>query len=157
MRPRSSSTRCPRLIDAVVLVDRRVRRPEGRDLDDLVAEAYVREMKAPADQAAVAKQLLHLVRMRVGGDVEVLRMQAEQQVAHGAAHEKCLVASLFQPVQDLQRIRGDVGTRDRVLFARHDARGASASSMISAGELLSFNSSGPSVRVKNLSRVKRPV
>ena len=82
-------------VDAVVLVDRRVRGAEGRDLDDLVAEAHVREMEAAADQAAVAEQLLHLVGMRVGRDVEILRVQAEQQVAHGAADQEGLVAGLL--------------------------------------------------------------
>jgi hypothetical protein len=73
-------------VDAVVLVDRRVRGPKRRDFDDLVAEAHMREMEAAPDQPAVAEQLLDLVRMRVGRDIEVLRVQAEQQVAHGAAH-----------------------------------------------------------------------
>ena len=109
-------------VDAVVLVDRRVRGAERRDLDDLVAEAHVREMEAPADQPAVAEQLLDLVRMRVGRDVEILRVQAEQQVAHGAADQKGLVAGFLEPVEDLQRIRGDVGARDRMLVAGDDPR-----------------------------------
>ena len=47
--------------------------PERRDLDGLGAELDVREAEAPADDPAVAKELLDLVRMRRGPDVEVLR------------------------------------------------------------------------------------
>ena len=76
------------LVDAVVLVHLGVRGAEGRDLDDLHAEAHVREMEAPADQAAVAEQPPHLLGVGVGRDVEVLRAQAEQQVAHGATDQE---------------------------------------------------------------------
>ena len=109
-------------VDAVVLVDRRMRGAERGDLDDLVAEAHVREVKAPADQPAVTEQLLDLVRMRVGGDVEVLRMQSEQQVAHGAADQEGLVARFLESVEDLQGVRGDVGPRDRMLVSGNDPR-----------------------------------
>jgi hypothetical protein len=61
---------------------------EGRDLDDLAAEDHVREAEAPADQAQVAEQRLDLLGRRVGGDVEILRMAADQQVAHGAADQE---------------------------------------------------------------------
>ena len=109
-------------VDAVVLVDRRVRGAEGRDLDDLVAEAHVREVEAAADQPAVAEQLLHLVGMRVGRDVEVLRMQAEQQVAHGAADEKGLEAGVPQPVEHLQRV-GEMFAREIGCSLRATTRG----------------------------------
>ncbi len=109
-------------VDAVVLVDRRVRGTERRDLDDLVAEAHMGEMEAAADQPAIAEQLLDLVGMRAGGDVEVLGMQAEQQVAHRAADEESLEAGVPQPVQHLQRVGRDVRARDRVLVARDHPR-----------------------------------
>ena len=76
------------LVDAVVLVHLGVRGAEGRDLDDLHAEAHVREVEAPADQPAVAEQLADLLRVRVGRDVEVLGMQPEQQVAHAPPTRK---------------------------------------------------------------------
>ena len=54
-----------------------------------LAEHDVREAEAAADQAAVAEQALDLLGRRVGGDVEILRMAAEQQIAHGAADQEC--------------------------------------------------------------------
>ncbi len=68
---------------------RRARRPKRRHLDDLAPEEHVRQTEAPADQAAVAEQPLHLLGQRIGGDVEILRLDADQQVAHAAADQKC--------------------------------------------------------------------
>ena len=76
------------LVDAVVLVDLRVRGAERRDLDDLVAEAHVREVEAAPDQPAVAEELADLLGVRVGRDVEILRAHAEQQVAHAPPTRK---------------------------------------------------------------------
>ena len=97
-----------------------MRGAKRRDFDDLVPETHVREMKAPPDQPAIAEQLLHLVRVGVGGDIEVFRAQAQQQVADRAADQECLIAGLFQPVQNFERVRRDVGPRNRVLITWHD-------------------------------------
>ena len=83
-------------VDAVVFVDFGVRGAERRDLDDLVAESHVRQVKAPADQAAVAEDAPNVFRVRVGRDVEILGLQAEQQVAHGAADQERLVTGIAQ-------------------------------------------------------------
>ena len=67
--------------------------PERGDLDDLAAaEEDVREAEAPPDDAAVAEQGPHVLRPGARRDVEVLRLAAEQQVAHAAADEVRLVA-----------------------------------------------------------------
>jgi hypothetical protein len=42
------------------------------------------------------KQLAHLLRRGVGGDVEVLGRQCRQQVAHGAADDEGLEALFLQ-------------------------------------------------------------
>src|SRR5690606_35748491 len=68
----------PRLVDAIVHVNRRVRRSESRHFDDLVTEAHVRQVKATTDQAAIPEELFDLIRMRVRGDVEVLWASSEQ-------------------------------------------------------------------------------
>ena len=69
---------------------------EGRHLDHLVvaaaAEHHVHDAKAPADDEGAPEQRLHLLGRGVGGDVEVLRPQADQQVAHRAADDVGLVA-----------------------------------------------------------------
>ena len=67
--------------------------PEGRDLDDLAAaEEDVREAEAPADDAAVAEEGPHVLGAGARGDVEVLRLAAEEQVADAAADQVRLVA-----------------------------------------------------------------
>src|SRR5690606_24811683 len=86
-------------VHAVVLVHRRVRGPKRGDLDNLLAETNVRKMKAPSDQSTVAKELFDLIRVSVGRDVEVLGRNPQEQVAHGAAHEKRLVSGIFQSVE----------------------------------------------------------
>ena len=88
---------------------------ERRDLDRLGPELDVREAEAAADDPAVAEELLDLVGMRRGADVEVLRAAAEQQVADAAADEVRGVAVFVQPVQDLESVGIDVATRNRVL------------------------------------------
>ena len=60
---------------------------EGRDLDILAAEEDVDQPKAPADQARVAEQVAHLLRMRRSGDVEILGPAPQHQVAHAAADQ----------------------------------------------------------------------
>ena len=75
---------------------------ERRDLDGLGAELDVGEAEAPADDPAVAEQLLDLVRMRRRADVEVLRPAVEQQVADAAADQVGDVVVLVEPVEDLE-------------------------------------------------------
>jgi hypothetical protein len=114
------------LIDTVVVIDRRMSGAKGRHFDDLVTEAHMRKMKAPADQAAIAKQLPHLIRVRIRRDVEILRIHAEEQVAHRASDEERLIAGLSEPIQDFQGIRGDVGPRNGMFIARENSRAAIA-------------------------------
>jgi len=53
----------------------------------------MRELEAPADDAAVAREdPLDLLRPRFGRDVVVLGRAAEEEIAHAAAHEVCLEA-----------------------------------------------------------------
>ena len=73
------------------------------------------EAEATADDPAVAKELLDLVGMRGGADVEILRTACEQQVADAAADKVRDVLELAKPVQNLERIRIDVTARDRML------------------------------------------
>src|SRR6185295_3216458 len=95
-----------------------------RDLDRLFAELDVREPEPAADDPAVSKQPLDLIRMRVGADVEVLRAAAEHQIANAAADQIRGVAVLIEPVEHAQRIGIDVPSRDRMIRAREsDGRG----------------------------------
>src|SRR3546814_20324973 len=70
-----------------------------------------------------SSDLLDLFRRGAGGDVEVLGMAADHQVAHGAADQESLVAALAQAVEHAQRIGTDVLARNRMLVPRDDAPG----------------------------------
>ena len=63
----------------------RVSGAESRDLDRLRAQHHVHQPEAAADDDGAAKQRPHLLRARVGRDIEVLGSDAEKQVADGAA------------------------------------------------------------------------
>src|SRR5262249_15436091 len=86
------------------------------------AELKRGEGERTADDPAVAKQLVDLVGMRRGADVEVLGAAAEEEVADAAADEVGDVLELPQPVEDAQRIGIHVAPRDHVLVARNDPR-----------------------------------
>ena len=143
-RKASSSRRA----EGVVAPDQRVAllglrlAPERRDLDDLAAEAHVAEPEAPADDEAVAEQALHLLRVGVGADVEVLRAAAEQQVAHAAPHQVGQEAVVLQAVEDLQGIGVDVLARDGVLGARAGS-GESSPGMPARDPSIDYGTTGP--------------
>jgi hypothetical protein len=107
-------------IDAMVFVHLGVCGAERRHLDDLVAEAHVRQVKPAADQAAIAECLADIFRMRIGRDVEILGLDVEQQIAHRAADQEALVAGILEAVENLERGRRDVGAGDVVLAAGVD-------------------------------------
>src|SRR6185436_15674980 len=100
---------------------------EGRDLDHLgeaavlaaAAEHDVDDAEAPADDESTPEQRLHLLGRGVGGDVEVLRAQAEEQVAHGAADDVGLVAGVGERRDDLDGALVDQRRVDAVLRLRH--------------------------------------
>jgi hypothetical protein len=71
---------------------------------------------------ALRKQAPHLLRKRVGDDVEVFRLAREQQVAHAAADETSFEPGAMQPVEHAECAVRDVAARDRMVGARNDAR-----------------------------------
>ena len=100
---------------------RRAHRAERGDFDDLAAEEHVRQAEAPADEPAVAERAFDFFRQRAGGDVEIFRRDADQQVADTSAHEEGFVARLTQPVQHAQRIGRDRGARYGMFGTGDDA------------------------------------
>ena len=96
--------------------------PEGRDLDRLGAELDVRKPEAPADDPAVAKQLLDLMRVRRRPDVEILGPTVQEQVADAAADQVRDVMVLVEPVEDLEGAGIDVSAGDRVGRTGYDGR-----------------------------------
>ena len=96
--------------------------PERGDLDDLRAELDVRQAETPADDPAVAEQLLDLIGVRGGADVEVFRPAADQEIADAPADQIRRVVELTQPIENLQGVRVDVAAREHVLGTRNDPR-----------------------------------
>jgi hypothetical protein len=75
----------------------------------------VHDLEAAADDEGAPEQALDLLRRGVGGDVEVLRLHAQQQVAHRAADDKGLEAGFLQGLRDADRVRSTpVSDRCRV-------------------------------------------
>ncbi len=96
--------------------------PERRDLDRLCAELHVGEAEAPADDPAVPKELLDLMRMRRCPDVEILRMAIQQEIADAPADQIRDVVMLVEPVKNFEGAGIDVSARDRVGRTRDDGR-----------------------------------
>ncbi|GEM_PF-20259 len=90
---------------------------EGGDLDILAAEENVDQAKAPAYQARVAEQLADLLGMGRSGNVEILGLAREHQVAHAAADQVCLVSGAGEAIEDLEDVGVDIAARDGMLGA----------------------------------------
>ena len=110
-------------------------RTEGGDFDHLVVAAaavdHVHDAKAPADDEGAAEQVFHLLGRGAGGDVKVLRTQAEQQVANRTAHDIGLEPGLFERVHHVERalvhqLGVDAVHRHRHIFALAELGGLGA-------------------------------
>ena len=80
----------------------------------------MRQSEAPTDDPAVPEELLDLVGMGVGADVEVLGRASQQQIAHAAADEIGRVIEVTEPVQHLQGVRIYQAPGNHVRLAGHD-------------------------------------
>ena len=73
---------------------------EGGDLDHLVlapaAKHHVHDAKAPPDDEGAPEQLLDLLGRGAGGDVEILGLEPQQQIAHRAADDVGLVPRFLE-------------------------------------------------------------
>ncbi|MNZ60378.1 hypothetical protein D3C78_784460 [compost metagenome] len=94
----------------------RVMGAEGGDLDDLPAELHMGQLEAAADHPGVAEFGTDLLRGGIGGYVEVLGAQVQQQVADASAHQVGLVAGLLQALDHHDGVAADVRTAQRVLI-----------------------------------------
>jgi len=71
----------------------------------------MRQAKTAADEAAIAKQPPHILGQRVGCHIEILRSQAKQQIAHGAAHQKRLISPSLSRYSTFRAL-GEIEARD---------------------------------------------
>jgi hypothetical protein len=67
----------------------------------------MRDDEATTDQPAASKQSAQFFRMRAGGDIEVLRLDAGEQIANTAADQIAFVARIFQRIENPERAGGD--------------------------------------------------
>ncbi len=78
----------------------------------------MRQTEATPDQTTVAEQLTHLFWRGVGGDVKVLGLFTQQQVANATAHQIGFIARFIQAVEHLQGIFANVFARDVMALTR---------------------------------------
>ena len=97
-------------------------RAEGRDLDDFSAHAHVREPEPASDETAVPEQAAHGLRRRLGRDVEILRLEAQQQIADASTDQIGAVAGIGQCLQNFEGAPADVGVGDAMLRLGDDDR-----------------------------------
>ena len=102
--------RC-RIVGRVHLRSDRNRRhlpAESCHFDGLRSELDVRQAETPADDPAIAKELLDVMRMRRRADVEVFRPPVQQQIANTPADQVRYVVVFMQPIKDFERVGVDV-------------------------------------------------
>ena len=95
---------------------------EGRHLQCFLAHHDVHDLEAAADDARAAEVTAYFLRRGVGGDVEILGLGADQQVAHGAADDIGLVAVALQRFADAPATAADAVAGDAVVGDRDDGR-----------------------------------
>ncbi len=98
------------------------RAAEGGDLDGFVAHHHMDDLEAAADDARAAEGVAHFLRRGVGGDVEILGLGADQQVAHGAADDVGHVAVFLQGFADAPAAAADAVAGDAVAGDGNDRR-----------------------------------
>ena len=107
---------------------------ERRHLEDVGADVDMHEAEAAADDVRAPEQRLHLLGRRIGGDVEVLRRQAEHEIAHRAADDERPEARLVQLLDDGAGAACDLLAPDGMIARRVDARFACRPAGHQAGE-----------------------
>ncbi|MNZ76800.1 hypothetical protein D3C78_953180 [compost metagenome] len=106
---------------------------EGGDFDDLAPEVHVHQLEAAADHPGVAEFRAHLFRGGAGGDVEVLRRDAQQRVAYTTANDVGLVAGLLQALDHVHRIPAELLATQRVLVIAYDFRSSADGALLAQG------------------------
>ena len=74
----------------------------------------MRQSEAPADHTAVTEEVAHFVGAGTRGQVEVLGLATEHQVAHASAHEVGCVAMSVEAANHFRGIWVDEPARNRV-------------------------------------------
>ena len=91
---------------------------EGGDFNHITTEHHMRQTEATADQTAVGKQLLDLLWRGIGGDIEIFRPAAEQQITYPATDQECVITGFIQAIEHLQCVITDLAAGDGMLVTR---------------------------------------
>src|SRR5690606_28940833 len=102
-----------------VAVIRRVRAAKGRNLDHFRSAQYVHQAKTPPDDARAAEGRPDLLRRGAGGDIEVLGLAAEDEVAHRTADDERGESPPLQRLGRAQRAGADRTAVDPVPGGRY--------------------------------------
>ena len=79
---------------------------EGGDFEQVLAKHHVHDLEALADDEGAAEQAFDLLRGRIGCDIKILGLDAQQQVAHCTAYQEGFEAGLLQSAGDAHGIGG---------------------------------------------------
>src|SRR5262249_44714808 len=96
---------------------------ERGNLDRLRSREDMHQAEAPADDERAAEERLHFFRRGVGRDVEILGLKAEEQIAHGTAHDGRLETGLLELARDVERAARDLVAANPVRIRTVNARG----------------------------------
>ena len=91
---------------------------EGGDFNRFRPHHHVHNLKAAADDAAAAEYFAHFFGAGVGGHIEIFRLDAQEQIAHRAAHHISLKPGLLQPRHHFFRRIAYPVRRDAVFVLR---------------------------------------
>ena len=117
---------------------------EGRDLELQSVFQHDDDAEMRADRIGAGENFLHLLRARIGRDVDVLRRLAADQIAHAAAGEIGDVAGRAQSIDERARGRSIGVYLIEGFTATLDVRIASA--LVRGSSLLSDRSMRPADR-----------
>ena len=73
------------------------------------------DLKASSNQKGSFKQAFDLFRCRIGGDVEILGFQSQQEVAYRSTYNESVISGILQYTNNPYRIVGDQTRIDTVL------------------------------------------
>ena len=97
---------------------------KGGDFDQVLAKHHMHDLEAAANDEGAPEQTFDFVGRGVGGHVEIFRLDAQQQVAYGAADDEGLEAGLLQRVRNAHRVWRHMIRIDLVLAgAEHNGFG----------------------------------
>ena len=66
--------------------------PKCRDLDQILTEHDVNDLETATDQECTLEKAFDLFRCCIGGDIEILGLQAKQEITNGTPDNEGIVA-----------------------------------------------------------------